>query len=207
MVDEGVAVFLMLVDTVVAFDFFLAHRVLTVPFEQKIKRPGVETGVRAVAEHIAAPSGNLIVVAGDHVEIRTRDVAFVFIHRLEHFARISGESADAELAQSVYAAVGGQCGAVGALPVREVAALTVHFAVGGIDVERIALHGIGLAEPALRHRVLTVDAIANFAVITAMLFALSPAFSGIDIPDFAVFVDIGVIIDFPKTVVSDVGVR
>ena len=71
------------------------------------------------------------------------------IHRrFEHLAAVAAESRCPEFAQGIHSGVGRLTGAVGTLAVGVVGALSVDFAVGGVEVEGIGVHGFCIVEPA-----------------------------------------------------------
>ena len=131
MVDEGVAVFLLGGHGLVAVEFFLADRVLAVPFQQKVDGPVGEGGIAVVGQHIAVPARDAVVIGGGHVEVRAGEIALVLVVGLEDTSAVAGEGGGAELAQGLHAVVGAQAGAVGALTEGIVGALAVDLAVGG----------------------------------------------------------------------------
>ena len=110
MVDEWVAIALEVVGGIVALDFLIAHRVLTVPFEHQIQVPrlihwitgAVENGASSAVVH---PTADLCVVASSHVEIGARKVALVFIIWLPHGAGIAWRSAMAQTTLAVVTVV------------------------------------------------------------------------------------------------------
>ena len=110
MVDEWVAVALEVVGGIVALDFLIAHRVLTVPFEHQIQVPrlihwiagSVENGASSTVVH---PTADLRVVASSHVEIGARKVALVFIIRFPYGAGIAWRSAVTQTTLAVVAIV------------------------------------------------------------------------------------------------------
>lgn len=94
-VNEGVAVALISAYGFVAVYFFLADRVLAMPFEKQTDGPGIEYRIAVLVEHGSGfgsvLGGDAVVVGRGHIEIGTREVTFVFINGLKHSAGIAGE--------------------------------------------------------------------------------------------------------------------
>ena len=185
MVDEGVAVVLMAVHHIVAVLLLLAHGVHAVPLQEQTDGPLREHGITVAGEHVAREAGDAVVVACRHIEVAAREVALVLVHGFEHRLRISRERAFAQFAQRLHRPAGGHRTAAGTFAVGVVAALTVHLAVGGIDMECIAVHRRRIVEPALGERVLAVVAVAHHLIVAACL-ARRPVLGRVHVPDFAV---------------------
>ena len=84
MVDEGVAVVLVAVDSIVAVDFLLANRVLIAPAQQHSHSPRLD--FRLVGHVAAAPVAVFAVVTNAHVHEGAGEVALVGVDRLKHSA-------------------------------------------------------------------------------------------------------------------------
>ncbi len=161
MVDKGVAVALHFIYCVVALDFLVADRVLTVPFQQQVHRPCSEKRIAVAGEHVALPARVDVVVARCHIEICACEVALVFIIRLENRAAVPRERARTAAAERFHRSARRHVRTVGTLAERQVAALIVHIAVGRIEVIEVGIHRISVVKPALGERVLAVVAIAD----------------------------------------------
>ena len=140
-VDEGVAVVLRGIHGIVAVNLLLAHGVLAAPLEQQVDGPRGECGIAVAGQHVAVPRADAAVVGGSHVEVVAGKVALILVVGLKHRAAVAREGASAQLAKGTHAAAGAECVAVGALAIGIVAALAVHLAVGGHNVEGVAHHG------------------------------------------------------------------
>ena len=198
-VDKRISVVLNAINRVVAVYFLLAHGVLLRPAQEHLQGPRGVSGVFVVAQHGTAPRGNFVFVGCRHIEINACEVAFVFVVRFEHGARIPAHGARSEFAPPLVGGIGGAFGfAVGI-----VAAAAVHVTVGRHKVHEVGVHGFGIVEPAFGERVLAVVLVALFAVIAGLVGAEGEiGGGGIHVPHFAVLAHIGGAEVGPKVVVA-----
>ena len=195
MVDEGVAVALIAEDGVVAVDFLLADGVFVAPTQQHGHGPCLD--FRLVGHGARAPPAVLAGIAHAHVEIAAGDVAFVLVDRLKHLTRIARRDTRPQ-----FGAVARSVGGVVDLAVRIIRALPVDIAVGGIYVEEVAAGRGFLVEPALGPGVLAVPAVA-FLVVSAAISAEAVLDVGVDVPNLAVGLAVGVGEGIQKASIAD----
>ena len=208
MVDKRVSVVLMLVDSVVAVNLLLAHRVLLVPLQEQIYSPGCVARIAVSGKHRTAPRSDFVVIASRHIEIRAGKVALILVNRLENRTRVARECRLSEFSESVHTIARRQRCSVGTLAIREVAALSVHLTISRIHMERVRLHRLSLFEPAFRERVLAVYAVAHMAVVATLLLSLAEFRSGIHVPIvIRARANVRILVHVPQSVVAHVFVR
>ena len=86
MIDERIAVVLASIGSIVALNFLFAHGVVAMPLKQHVKRPCAEHWIVVAGKHVARPVGNLVIVAGGHVEISACKVALVHVVGLKNYS-------------------------------------------------------------------------------------------------------------------------
>lgn len=214
-VDEGVAIALELVDGVVAVALLLADGVVVAPLDEHADGPvgharvagvfGVEgVGGDGLAEDCARPVGQTVLVAHHHVEVGAGEVALPLVGGLKHLRYLCGSSEGGRGGAQLGVTVGAGLGHGAYLAVGVVAAHAVDPSVDGIDVEEVGLHGAMLAEPALRHAVLAVEAVALDAIGRSVAGGGVVADAGVDVDDVACCVDVGRGVGIPQIVVAQV---
>ena len=204
-VDEGVAVFLNVVDSVVAGCFFLADGVVLRPLHQHLQLPFLQTGIGIAVDDIydvggtivGIPVGEFFFVAGHHIEICTREVTLIFVVRFEDGTAVSVVGAGTELTE----AVGRNIGRIVDLAEGVVGAFAVDESVGRIDMVQVGIHRCIAAEPALWPRVLAVVAVAFLVVGRAAGDRRVAGSIGIHIPNLPVAVHISSLEGFPEVVI------
>ena len=168
------------------------------PSEQQIHGPLLERPRLVTAfQHIAFPVSHLIFVARHHIEIRTGEIAFIFINRLKHRARIAGRGVFSQFT-AVFAGISGAAH----LAERIVATHAVHLTIGRIEVKQIGIHRRSIVEPTLGERVLAVVAVALVLIVAALVRAESEVAVGIHIPHFAVGTGVGAFECIPQAIIA-----
>ena len=177
-VDKGVTVLLDTIYRIVAPGFKRAHGIIAVPLQQLVDGPISQSQIGAGSEHDIAGTAGIVAhtrhVACREIEINTREVALVLVGDLKHSAVISAKGACAQFA--------GTLGhAVGTVAKRMIAAFVVHPSVNREHVMQVGVGSITIAPtpPAVGNRVLTVVAVSNAAVITALVAAIGVLCRGI----------------------------
>ena len=174
-IDVGVTVALHLIDRVVTLNLALIHRVLLRPAHHHVERPCGQSGI-GVGEHVVPPRAASALVARNHIEVYTGNVTLYLVVRLKHGARIALGSTRAELAVAIGRRVSGTLH----LTKGVVGAAVVDVAVGRQHVYNVRLDA-RTAEPALRHRVLTVIHVALLRVAALVVYAV-PEVGDVRIP-------------------------
>lgn len=91
MIDEGIAVFLDGIGDFVSVDFFFGDRVVFSPFEIKILSPGGQRRIGVFGKGVETiQTGHFVFVASDEIEIRSGEIALVFVDDFKNGAAISG---------------------------------------------------------------------------------------------------------------------
>ena len=112
------------------------------PFEEKSLSICSEVGFIGCKDRTTSGRRKrLVSITRYHIEIRTREIAFVIICRFENRSCIAGERIGTFFAQSMVLVVIRETGAVTSIyfAVRQVAAEIVDACIGGINMEKVGL--------------------------------------------------------------------
>ena len=141
------------------------------PFEHQLRRISIQSVSRRTKSS-AGPVGTDVCIARSHIEIRTRQIAFILIIRLIDLAGmrsrrrigltiigIGSDTIGSTCTEFACLAAFGsrrRCACARELAIQVRRAVVIGFTIRGIDMKSVRDHRRLLIKPTLRHRVLTV---------------------------------------------------